>query len=205
MRDELTSAERVLIAVERWLPTAEARYAQLGDSLDLTDRILIKAARAHWRSEPARVVDPRSAKHGLHPVEQPGWDPDNPGCAPEACGGSRLDPCSTVMRTRGAAHDGDDSPEEAPAKEQPEVVLTWGQACGGDLAKGDDGSWYPVVKARPGEGPVAGRYWVTLLIGGEERPYPMNPDGVVTLKRGPVGRAMDALSAAGLGPEVIQS
>lgn len=36
------------------------------------------------------------------------WDPDYPGCAPEECGGSRLDPCSTVMRTKGARHDGDD-------------------------------------------------------------------------------------------------
>lgn len=34
------------------------------------------------------------------------WDPDYPGCAPEECGGSRLDPCGTVMRTQGRRHDG---------------------------------------------------------------------------------------------------
>jgi hypothetical protein len=41
------------------------------------------------------------------PPEPAAWDPDNPGCAPEECGGSRLDPCTTIMRTKGVDHDGD--------------------------------------------------------------------------------------------------
>lgn len=47
------------------------------------------------------VIDP----YGPDPTI--GWDPDRPGCAPEECGGSRLDPCVTVMKTRGKAHDGE--------------------------------------------------------------------------------------------------
>jgi hypothetical protein len=37
----------------------------------------------------------------------PTWDPDYPGCAPETCGGSRLDPCRTVLQTQGLRHDDD--------------------------------------------------------------------------------------------------
>jgi hypothetical protein len=34
------------------------------------------------------------------------WDPDRPGCAFEECGGMSLDPCVTIVRTRGRWHDG---------------------------------------------------------------------------------------------------
>jgi hypothetical protein len=42
------------------------------------------------------------------------WDPDRPGCAFEECGGMSLDPCVTIMRTRGRWHDGE-VPETAIA------------------------------------------------------------------------------------------
>jgi hypothetical protein len=191
MREGLTSAERVLLAVERWLPTAEARYATMGDNLDLTDRVLIMAARGHWKSGtgalPVAERKPRA------------WDADNPGCAPEACGGSRLDPCDTVMRTRGAEHDGERDPEP--------VQRTWKEACAEDMAKGADGKFYPVTRAAAGTGPNEGFTVVTLDLdnGDVPRTFQMRPDDAVTLIRGEAGRAADALRGAGLGPEVIRS
>jgi len=44
----------------------------------------------------------------------PDWDPDRPGCAFEECGGMSLDPCVTIVRTRGRWHDGE-VPETAIA------------------------------------------------------------------------------------------
>jgi hypothetical protein len=74
-------------------------------------------------------TDPALIEEMKPPVR---WDEDNPGCAPEACGGSRLDPCSTVLRTQGAQHD-DDVPNEATA---------WVDGCTWfDLRPGDTFRW----------------------------------------------------------------
>lgn len=141
-----------------------------------------------------------TVEHGPKPAGERSrtWDPDNPGCAPEECGGSRLDPCSTVMRTRGARHDG----EPAPAAEEP---TTWGRVAAGDQAKGDDGSWYPVVSVREGRGPQEGRTVVTLRIANQGRPYPMDPEGPVTVIRGAIGAKVSMLADAFPGSTVIES
>lgn len=124
------------------------------------------------------------------------WDADRPGCAPETCGGSNLDPCSAVMRTEGAVHDDDDLGGA--------LDRTWREIAEGDWVRGSDNSWYRVLRVAEGGGPNAGRTVVTMRIGGEARPYPMSPEGDVLVKRGPAGIAVERLRAAGLSPEALR-
>lgn len=124
------------------------------------------------------------------------WDADRPGCAPETCGGSDLDPCSAVMRTEGAVHEG----EELSGP----LGRTWREIAEGDRVQGSDKSWYQVLRVAEGGGPNVGRTVVTMQIGGEARPYPMGPDGDVLVKRGPAGIAVERLRAAGLSPEALR-
>lgn len=93
--------------------------------------------------------------------------------------------------------------EQAPEPDW--VSRTWAEACEGDAAQGGDGTFYPVVHAAAGTGPNAGFQVVTLLVGGQERVYNMPPGGDVNLIRGEVGQRLEAIRAAGLGPEVITS
>ena len=98
-------------------------------------------------------------------------------------------------------------PEHVPTPDQdPDPVeRTWAEVCEGDQAQGGDGQFYPVVRAAEGSGPNAGLTVVTMVIGGQERTYPMPPDGAVQVKRGETGMAADTLRSAGLGPEVLKS
>lgn len=124
------------------------------------------------------------------------WDEDRPGCAPETCGGSDLDPCSAVVRTEGAVHDDDELGGPLPR--------TWGEIAEGDRVQGSDGSYYRVLRVAEGGGSNLGRTVVTMRIGGEARPYPMSPEGDVLVKRGPAGIAVERLRAAGLSPEALR-
>lgn len=130
------------------------------------------------------------------PLAPKAWDADRPGCAPEICGGSNLDPCSAVMRTEGTVHDDDDL---GGALER-----TWHEIAEGDWVQGSDKAWYRVLRVAEGGGPNLGRTVVTMQIGGEARPYPMSPEGDVLVKRGPAGIAVERLRAAGLSPEALR-
>lgn len=89
-------------------------------------------------------------------------------------------------------------------REPIEREVDWCTLTDGDFVKGDDSTWYPVVKATAGGGPNAGKTMVTLLLGGVEKVYPMPPQGKVWARRGPTGLAVQALLDAGLGLEQVQ-
>lgn len=136
--------------------------------------------------------EPRDACRDCGAVLAPRpFDPDNPGCAPETCGGSRLDPCEAIMRTEGMAHD--DDPLAGPLDRQ------WEELAPGDRAQGGDGQWYRVMSVRDGEDHVA----ITLEIGSLYKSYPMPHHGPVKVKRGPEGVAYERMKAAGLEPRVL--
>lgn len=95
--------------------------------------------------------------------------------------------------------------DELAAVESAVVVTTWGGLCEGDQAIGEDGQPYLVERVREGIGPQAGKTVVTMIIGGQTRPYPMDPAGPVKVIRGAAGRAAQALLDGGLGAETVRS
>lgn len=97
---------------------------------------------------------------------RPPWNPDHPGCAPEECGGSRLDPCDTVMLTRGARHDG--APEVLAEREPTWADSEWRFVLPGDRVrlKGQEavvtsrhaGTWHAAVTSKEHNG----KAWDTI-------------------------------------------
>jgi hypothetical protein len=95
--------------------------------------------------------------------------------------------------------------EMATEAETGPVEATWGSLCEGDQAIGEDGQPYLVEHVREGIGPQAGKVLVTMVIGGQARPYAMDPAGAVKVIRGAAGRAAQALLEAGMDPRTVQS
>jgi hypothetical protein len=91
------------------------------------------------------------------------------------------------------------------AAEAGPVEATWGSLCEGDQAIGEDGQPYLVEQVREGIGPQAGKVVVTMVIGGQARPYAMDPAGAVKVLRGAAGRAAQALLEAGMDPRTVRS
>jgi hypothetical protein len=102
------------------------------------------------------------------------------GCAPEACGGSRLDPCGLANALEAL--------DRAPAEES----VSWDHVAAGDEVKSvKTGKFYPVVASVH----IKGQQVITVqLPSGKQqkitRPSPDDPAAIV--RRGPDGRAVDA-------------
>lgn len=104
-QDEQTArelAECVLGTAQEWM-----RMVDLGES---------DSARVSWRDERpgmlylGRDVEPDELGRYVVKVTVTAlapWDPDRPGCAPEAYDVPPHDPCGTIVKTAGARHDED--------------------------------------------------------------------------------------------------
>ena len=163
---------------------------------------------------PLPPIGPENDPAQIEEMGAPAFDPDNPGCAPEACGGTSYDPCATVLRTSGAAHDGDGTgkPDRQVRKVsgtwfdlRPGDVFSW-NGVGGEIETISIGDW----NVRPGEHPKGwqDKPWKhkevhVRLVGREGRMQIKEPNGEVVIVMGPERYALHELHRAGLKPEAV--